>query len=248
MADRAKPRRKRRQVKLRGAPLQFERQLYQIFRRVVVFWQGRIRDLEPPYRVADAMPTPEQVMSEQEEANRLLLVLIGQIQEWAQESGKWVRSLWVGRIKYEFGVDIDLLAENQANHEQLRAAIEWASALVRDLSDATRNKLAGSLAQSIASGASHEEVARAVRDVIKSSDTRARLIARDQTQKIFSKLAELQAREAGSDEYVWNHSFQPNPRRHHVERQGNTYRWDRPPRDGHPGTAVNCRCSASPVV
>lgn len=245
---RATRRRKRRAIKLRSATSLHERELLSTLMRVVRFWGSRIRELEPPFVVRDAMPTPEQIAAEQEEANRLVQALIVELNEWVQKSGDWVRKMWIGRVKYEFGVDLELMATNQASAEMVRAAAEWAAALIQDLNDSTRNRLVGALAQSVSSGLEPDQISQIIKQVIDASESRAQLIARDQTQKIFSKLNEAQQIEAGIEEYVWNHSFQPNPRRHHVERQGNVYRWDSPPRDGHPGTAINCRCTTSAVV
>lgn len=241
-------RRKAKPIRMRSAPLGREESLYRIYKQIITFWRGRIRHLEPPYQVMDAMPQPSQIEASQVEANLLASALIQQLNDWVMSSGDWTRKLWVGRIKNEFGIDLDFIATNQAGQEELRAAVEWAAALIRDLNDSMRNKLVGVLASSVSNGLEPAEVALEVKKVLDIGDSRARLIARDQCQKIFAKLNELQQREAGLNKYVWNHSFQPNPRRHHVERQGNIYTWSRPPRGGHPGTEINCRCTASAVV
>ena len=34
----------------------------------------------------------------------------------------------------------------------------------------------------------------------------------------------------------------------HWEREGQEFRWDQPPEDGHPGQPIECRCSAEPII
>lgn len=236
----------RKPIRTRGPTMAMERRLAAVYREVVKFWRGRIKTLEPQFVVADAMPEPEQLEAEQ--VDLFLAALIRELQEWAARSAEWVRLTWVQRVRAETGVDIELLATSQAGHEQIRAAIEWATALIRDLNDQTRNRLVSALHDATMRGALQSEAQAIVNDVLEGAERRARLIAHDQTQKIVAKLNESQQREAGIEEYVWQHSFLPNARRHHVERQGNRYRWDKPPRDGHPGYAINCRCTAAAAI
>ena len=237
-------RRKPRPIRVRGHTLAQERQFLAILARVVTFWRGQIRQLEPTFTF-DAMPEPRQIEAAGAEANLMVAALIRDLQEWAARSAGWVALNWVQRVRAETGVDLSLLATSQEGNAAVRAAVEWAVALIRDLNDQTRNRLVGALADITARGVPQKEAAEIVRGVLQSSRRRAELIASDQTQKIVAKLNKAQQLEAGVTKYVWNHSFLPNARRHHVERQGNVYQWAKPPRGGHPGTEINCRCTAA---
>lgn len=91
---------------------------------------------------------------------------------------------------------------------------------------------------------------------------RARLIARDQTHKINTGITQQRQQALGIEEYIWRTSQDQRvvgnpaglyPRGNHVhgnhyERDGKKFRWDDPPFDGHPGYAINCRCTADPVI
>ena len=103
-----------------------------------------------------------------------------------------------------------------------------------------------------------------IRHIGKVSENRAKLIARDQTSKI--NIAVLQARneEAGIKEYIWRtardgrvvgnpsglypKAVMPDVHGNHYAREGKKFRWDSPPEDSHPGYAINCRCTAEPVI
>lgn len=248
-------RRRVRPIKIRSHTLLQERKLAAIFMRVVDFWAREARNLSSvklhdaaPFAASAPIPEPEPISIAAQAANVLLEELARQIIDWATESGSWVTLNWVQRVRAETGVDLTLLAGNQVGQQQARTAVEWAISLLRDLSEDTRRKLVNAMYDATLRGATQAESQQIVSGIMKVSAQRAKLIAHDQTQKIVAKLNELQQLEAGVTKYVWNHSFEPNPRRHHVERQGNIYSWSRPPRDGHPGQAINCRCTASAVL
>ncbi len=102
---------------------------------------------------------------------------------------------------------------------------------------------------------------------------RAKLIARDQSNKIHGTVTRLQAQATGSAGYEWNNvrdervrgnpsGKYPNSKYNHWDRDGEYFLWKpmknppispngkpfrQPPKDGMPGEPINCRCFASPV-
>lgn len=78
--------------------------------------------------------------------------------------------------------------------------------------------------------------------------SRYQLIARDQTAKLTAYLDRLRQEQAGIEKYRWLTSRDERVRDRHKQYEGQTYRWDKPPSDGHPGEAVQCRCLAIAVV
>ena len=100
-----------------------------------------------------------------------------------------------------------------------------------------------------------------LKDIGGVSDSRAQLIARDQTSKLVGALNQTRQQANGITEYEWvtakdrrvvgtpGGAYPKASRAHgnHFERDGKRYRWDSPPADGHPGEAINCRCFARPV-
>lgn len=85
------------------------------------------------------------------------------------------------------------------------------------------------------------------------SKRRARFIARDQTAKLTAAMNRERNQALGITEYVWRTSRDERVRESHAKRDGKRFRWDDPPAGGpadggHPGEAINCRCTAEPVV
>lgn len=80
------------------------------------------------------------------------------------------------------------------------------------------------------------------------SESRAELIARDQTLKVNGAITEIRQRAAGVDRYVWSTSLDERVRPEHAALEGQTFSWDSPPAVGHPGEDFQCRCVAVPVI
>ena len=80
------------------------------------------------------------------------------------------------------------------------------------------------------------------------SESRAELIARDQTLKTLGGINEVRQREAGVNSYTWSTSNDERVREEHQELEGQVFSWDSPPEPGHPGEPIQCRCIAIPVI
>lgn len=96
------------------------------------------------------------------------------------------------------------------------------------------------------------------RDKLGTVGRRARNIALDQTRKAFNSINVKRMEAVGIKKYRWVHSFGgQQPRQMHIEMNGNIYSLDDPPLIdymygepvyGHPGHAINCRCTMVPII
>jgi SPP1 gp7 family putative phage head morphogenesis protein len=80
------------------------------------------------------------------------------------------------------------------------------------------------------------------------SESRARLIARDQTTKFYSAVNHARQRELGVERFVWRTVGDERVRDEHDELEGQIFDYDDPPEVGMPGDDVQCRCYAEPVL
>jgi len=98
-------------------------------------------------------------------------------------------------------------------------------------------------------GARWETMVNAIHEVYSVTESRAKLIARDQMAKMNSSFNQVRQESVGIEEYIWQTSGDERVRPTHVENDGKTFRWDSPPEEtGHVGSDVNCRCNALPVI
>lgn len=80
------------------------------------------------------------------------------------------------------------------------------------------------------------------------SKSRAAVIARDQTITLNAQIAKQRQENLGIRQYIWTTSGDNRVRDDHSERDGEVFDWSNPPFDGHPGDAIQCRCTAFPVL
>ena len=80
------------------------------------------------------------------------------------------------------------------------------------------------------------------------SESRAELIARDQTLKLNGAITKARQTSAGVNSYTWNTSHDDRVRESHAALDGQIISWDAPPEAGHPGEDFQCRCVPIPVI
>lgn len=133
-------------------------------------------------------------------------------------------------------------------------------ALIRSVGEEFFQDLEADILQAMQGGARWEQLSSVIAERYGLSAKRANLIARDQMGTLVSKISQAKQQAAGATKYIWRTSEdervvgapgnrnKPNMRHgDHYARNGKLFTWDRPPHDGHPGEAINCRCTAEPV-
>ena len=95
-----------------------------------------------------------------------------------------------------------------------------------------------------------DEIADLISERLGVADSRAELIARDQTLKLNGAINQAKQTKAGGTEYIWSTSKDERVRPMHADLDGETFSWDDPPvtdDDGNtnaPGEDFQCRCIA----
>lgn len=136
--------------------------------------------------------------------------------------------------------------------------------LIKDIPDQFLSQVQDGLVDAVRRGQRAETFQGVIQERLGVAESRAKLIARDQIGSIASGITETRQRELGVTRYRWSTSQDErvvgnpsglypeatNPEMHgnHWEREGQIFEWSDPPEDGHPGRAIQCRCTADPVV
>jgi len=121
--------------------------------------------------------------------------------------------------------------------------------LVASVGQRARREVEQLVRAAAAKGTSIEALSRQLRERLDVTRSRSDLIARDQTTKLAAQVNEAQQRAIGVHRYTWRHSgVRLGARPEHLARDGQVFDWSKPPPDGHPGAAPNCRCTAEPVI
>lgn len=80
------------------------------------------------------------------------------------------------------------------------------------------------------------------------SQSRAELIARDQTLKLNGNITQIRQQAAGITSYTWSTSNDERVRDEHRALEGQVFTWGNPPSVGAPGEDFQCRCIAVPII
>ena len=102
------------------------------------------------------------------------------------------------------------------------------------------------VAENLAEGLRWESIAKEIEHIGGVTESRAKLIARDQTSKMNAAFNEVRQTELGIEEYEWQTSGDERVRESHREKDGQVFRWDTPPEDT--GEDIQCRCVAIPMI
>lgn len=111
--------------------------------------------------------------------------------------------------------------------------------------------------ESVLEGNRLPELQKIIQDRYKVSASKAKFLARQETNLFVAAFEQSRYKEAGSTHYIWRcvkgtaeHPVRPMHKIH----DGKIFAWDNPPivdvngGRAHPGESYNCRCSASPLL
>lgn len=132
--------------------------------------------------------------------------------------------------------------------DQMKAFSQNNVNLITKLGSDQRERLQQNLYNNLSAGNGIDAIKE---DLIKSESigkNRARLIARDQTNKFNGQLSELRQTEIGIGSYIWTTARDERVRPTHRENEGKVFSWKNPPNTGHPGSEIQCRCIPQPVI
>lgn len=166
-------------------------------------------------------------------------------------------------VKLDFAIFGPGAATSQAVTAVLEQALITNVGLIKNLSEDygsyAYNRVARIISENTfdlhAQQAQIKEVLSARGDAGKRLNNRAKLITRDQNNKILGDLTKTRHKAAGGVTYKWSTSADERVRSNHGGLDGTTQTWGSPPtgggtapgETGHPGTGIQCRCVADLV-
>jgi SPP1 gp7 family putative phage head morphogenesis protein len=149
-------------------------------------------------------------------------------------------------LRAAYGVDI-FRAEPQL--EQMLLVWEAENLrLIKSIPVQYLDSLQGRIVAAVQRGETLRDLTKTIRATYDLPRNRAELIARDQIGKLNGQLTGYRQRNVGIKQYKWRGTRDERERDLHLEREGDTFDWSRPPSDGHPGQPIRCRCWPEPVL
>lgn len=187
------------------------------------------------------------------------------IQTWFDSIDSYTGTKFDASVRDALGIDATSILSDDIYSDIRNKTINSNVSLINDLNDqhfleVKRAILADYQGLGFPGGA--KSLAGRIQDILNTTKQHAVTIARDQTAKLVSQMAQVRQEDAGIDEYVWSTAEDqrvvgnpnglyprvkdPEVHGNHYERNGKIFKWSIPPPDGHPGNPVLCRCIALP--
>ena len=136
--------------------------------------------------------------------------------------------------------------------------------LIRDIGPEITEQVEEHLITAVREGQRAEDFSEIVQERLGVAESRAQLIARDQIGSMTGRITQARQEDLGVTRYQWSTSqdervvgnpsgLYPEPTDEtmhgdHWEREGEIYEWTHRHSDGHPGRAIQCRCTADPQI
>jgi SPP1 gp7 family putative phage head morphogenesis protein len=168
--------------------------------------------------------------------------------EAVRKSKNTVDDRLTASIKSSVGIDISsAFSDGREIQAAMSAALTANVDLITDIPAQYFDKLKTAVFENFSQGLRYEALADNILHIADVTDSRAKLIARDQTSKMNGAFNEVRQTGLGIEKYEWKTAGDERVRDEHADNDGEIFSWDDPPSTGHPGEDINCRCVAIPV-
>jgi SPP1 gp7 family putative phage head morphogenesis protein len=158
---------------------------------------------------------------------------------------------FIETAKKTLGIDLSAVVREEDLEQYLEAMATRNAELIVGLSDDIILKVKRTMIDAIIRGQSVKDTKKQILETFNAGDSRAQLIARDQTAKLTSDLNRIRHQQAGVQKYLWRTSLDERVRPRHRKLEGNEYVYGEPTgaEDGlPPGQPIQCRCVAQGIV
>lgn len=142
---------------------------------------------------------------------------------------------------------IDVLGKDSSLAARVEGFVHENVGLISDVPLKMMTDVENSVTRALQSGTSSKALAEELESKFGFAEDRAKLIARDQINKLYGQVNAARQQELGVKRFVWRATDDDRTRQLHRSYDGKTFSYDDPPEDGLPGEPINCRCMAEPV-
>lgn len=156
-------------------------------------------------------------------------------------------------VNQSIGIDLTrVFADKRGMQDELARARRENVALIQSIPEQYFDKVDQAIEEHWTDSSDFDELADRIEEIGSVTDSRAALIARDQTSKMNSSFNRARQTSVGIKQYEWQTAQDERVRDSHADLDGQTFYWDDPPivdgEPANPGEPINCRCVASPVL
>lgn len=155
---------------------------------------------------------------------------------------------YVNLVNQSLGIDLSgFLNKNDFIGQQIGKYTRDNVNLIQSIRSQLLDDVQAQVTKSAMSGGLAKDLSKVIQERTKVAESRAKLIARDQTLKINASINKANQQATGVTHFKWSTAKDGAVRSEHAELEGEVFSWNNPPPAGLPGEAVNCRCIAIPI-
>lgn len=237
----------------RKSEVQYRAQLLSL---VATLQKQAMRELSPMLKQFEPEYAKDGLIDSLKAAFGRLTAMSSGIFTWASKQANTVAasvlsdvdSRLTGAIKDSLRVDITgMLNKEGTIKTAMQTAVKSNIDLITSIPVQYLEKVEGVIVKGMSEGLRHEALIDEIKRIGGVTESRAKLIARDQIGKLNSDFNRVRQIDLGIEEYRWMTANDERVRDEHADLDGETFRWDDAPTGGHPGEAVQCRCVAIPL-
>lgn len=159
------------------------------------------------------------------------------------------------RVGKAVDLDIEPLMKDGELSPYFRNVVDENVGLIKSIPEKRLPALKNALVNGITNDMPHDKIAKLIDKYTQGNAGNARLIARDQVNKLNGKLNQYRQQKLGGTRYKWRTSKDEKVRKDHKALSGKTFSWDAPPitnkatgARNHPGGDFQCRCTAEMII
>lgn len=181
---------------------------------------------------------------------RLAQIPLASADENAEKTASEVNIQNLRSIRHQMKavLEVDVFVNNPRIAVAAIAFVQENTSLIKSVPERYLSEVEALVLRNFRAGIRPEAMEEIIMQRYGVAESRAALIARDQTSKLNGDLTRERQTALGITEYTWDTSRDERVRESHAANQGKRYSWDAPPETGHPGQDYQCRCDAIPVI
>jgi len=239
-----------------------ETDLARLYIAVMRVWANGARDrIMPAYRASLAQQMADgltldragdvevEIEAVEGEAVRSIFTFRGLFQAWANAFQRWHMRKIVDQLRYATNVDLGTQLHAGDVAETIEDVLARNVALVRNVSDQARGRIADIVFRGLQNRTPARDVAKEINAALQLGRDRSLRIASDQLQKLSAALDQERQEQLGMTEFEWMHSGKLHYRPEHLARNGKTFAWNSEVgRNDPPGRAPFCGCKAKGIL
>jgi SPP1 gp7 family putative phage head morphogenesis protein len=151
-------------------------------------------------------------------------------------------------LQQTIGIDIAPVLGGANMSTVMEKAIVANTNLIKSIPEQYMKQVQDMVQLNVKVGGRYEDVKEKLLNLTELTETRAKLIARDQVSKMNGAFNQARQQSLGIKKYTWSTSNDERVRESHKHNNGKVFDWDNPPETGHPGEDIQCRCTAIPYI